>query len=130
MKLILEGEKNTEVEGDIIIIQYKGKCMKLHPGYPLCFVHKNKAGEIIEDVPLSEDEAKKIKKFFEKIKFKEVKMSKKEKGKKENGLLKPIGGPQTCPQCGLSNPSGRKLPEQCRWCDKSIEKKTKKTALK
>ncbi len=27
-----------------------------------------------------------------------------------------LGAPQTCPTCNRQNSSGRRLPEQCRWC--------------
>lgn len=51
-------------------------------------------------------------------------MKKRKKDKQANDLLKPIGGPQICPKCGLNNPSGRKLPKKCQWCNgtKNIKK--------
>lgn len=44
-------------------------------------------------------------------------MGEEEKEKIRKELEKRIGGPQICPKCGSSNPSGKKLPEQCIICN-------------
>lgn len=70
MRITFKGDENTTARGQRFVMEYKGKCQKkLHPEYPLCFVHYNKNGKIKNDIPWSIKEVKIMKKFFAKIKI-------------------------------------------------------------